>query len=100
LELAGTDGIFRTSQDVLTLDTQMEFLELVGERQSGWNKSFWCYALHSKQEIGLFAVDDAVFHHKGNFLQNGNVVERIAGNGNYIGGVAGLQHADFILPAQ
>ena len=100
MELAGTDGIFSTFQEKLKLDTQMEFLELVGGRQSGSNKSFRCYALHSKQEIGLFAVDDAVFHHKGNFLQNGNVVEGIAGNGNYIGGVAGLQRADFILPAQ
>ena len=35
-------------------------------------------------------VDDAVFHYEGYFLQGGDVVERIAGDGDDIGEVAGL----------
>jgi hypothetical protein len=36
------------------------------------------------------AVDGAVFHYEGNFLQRGDVIERVAGNGDDIGGVARL----------
>ena len=46
------------------------------------------------------AVDGTVFHYERDFLQGGNVVERIAGHSDYIGGVAWLQHTNFILPAQ
>ena len=56
--------------------------------------------VRGRQRGGSFAVDDAVLHYKGNFLQRCDVVKRIAGNRDYIGGVARLEDADFILPAQ
>ncbi len=39
---------------------------------------------------GLLAEDPAVFHYEGNSLQRGDVVEGVAGDGDYVGGVAGL----------
>jgi hypothetical protein len=57
-------------------------------------------AVSASQGNGLLAVDNAVLHYEGNFLQGGDVVQGIAGDGDYIGGVAGLKEADFVLPAQ
>ena len=48
----------------------------------------------------LFAVDDAVFHDEGYFLQCGDVVEGIAGDGDDVGEVAGLERADLVFPLQ
>src|SRR3984957_4078743 len=48
----------------------------------------------------LFAVDDAVLHDEGYFLQGGDVVEGIAGDGDDVGEVAGLERADLIFPLQ
>ena len=66
----------------------------------GRNDGSWRYAVRGRQRGGLLAVDGAVFHYEGNSLQGGDVVEGVAGDGDYIGRVAGLKDADFILPAQ
>jgi hypothetical protein len=49
---------------------------------------------------GLLAVDNAAFHDERYPLQGSDVIEGVAGDADYIGGVAGLEDADFILPAQ
>src|SRR5579884_1232934 len=48
----------------------------------------------------LLLIDDAIFHNKFDVFGNADVFERIAGNGNDIGEVAGLQSTDLILPAE
>jgi len=53
-----------------------------------------------RQWLVLLAIDDAVFHYEGNFLQRGNVVEWISGDGDDIGEVTGLERADLILPGE
>ena len=45
------------------------------------------------------AVDGAVFHYERYLLQGGDVIERVAGDGDDIGGISGLECADLILPA-
>ena len=55
---------------------------------------------HCCEEGELLAVDGAVFHYEGNFFEDGDVVERIAGDGDDIGGVAGLEDAESVLPTQ
>jgi hypothetical protein len=47
----------------------------------------------------LLTIDGATFHYEGNFLKNGNILKRIAGNGDDVGVITGLQRADLILPA-
>ena len=46
------------------------------------------------------AVDDAAFHDEGDLLNGGDVGERIAGDGDDVGEIAGLKSADLILPAE
>jgi hypothetical protein len=48
----------------------------------------------------LLAVDDAGFHYEGNLLERGDVFQRIAGDGDYVCLIAGLECSDSILPAQ
>ena len=54
-----------------------------------------CYVLLRRSEKKprrrrLLAIDDAVFHYKGNFLQGGDVLKRVAGDGDDVGVVAGF----------
>src|SRR5450631_452320 len=44
----------------------------------------------SRPRRKLFAVDDAIFHDEGNFLERGDVVERVAGDGDDVREVARL----------
>ena len=74
--------------------------ELARGCECGQNAGCWRCVFRGKQGDGLLAVDGAIFHYKGNLLQGGDVVEGIATNGDYVGGVAGFEDADFILPAQ
>src|SRR5277367_6637089 len=48
----------------------------------------------------LLAIDNAVFHHEGYFLQGGDVVEGISRDGDDVGEVAGLQRSDLVGPLQ
>ncbi len=52
------------------------------------------------QTAPLSAVDYAALHDEIHFLENVNVVERIAGDGDDIGEIAGLECAYLILPAE
>ena len=65
------------------------FTDSVGGRFFGDGHYLW-----------LLAVDDAVFHYEGDFLEGGDVVERIAGDGDHVGEVTGFQRADSILPRE
>ena len=48
----------------------------------------------------LLSYDYAVLHHKAHVLDGGDVVERIAGDGDDVGEVAGLELADLAFPAE
>ncbi len=48
----------------------------------------------------IVAIDSAALHNERNFLQHTYVRERVAGNGNDVGEIAGLESADLILPAE
>ncbi len=47
-----------------------------------------------------FRYDDAAFHDECDFLQDADVRQRVAGNRDDVGEVAGLQRADLPLPAE
>ena len=92
--------IFRTSQGLLKLDALTEGTDwLAGVNVEGIRVAT-AMSFAEQQGIGLLAVDHAVFHHEGSFLQGGDVLEGVAGDGDYIGGIAGLKDADFIIPGQ
>ena len=80
------------------------FLELSDGFCSHDSQRFW--SLHTKHTgsrgvrgVELLAVDDAGFHYEGNFFERGNVFERIAGDGDDVRLIAGLECADLILPS-
>ena len=54
-------------------------------RKAGWN---------------LAAVNYARLHDKGDMLEHADVFHRITGHGDDVGIVAGLQHADLVLPVE
>src|SRR5271157_49475 len=51
-------------------------------------------------ETKLRPHDRAILHHKAHTLDGGNVVERVAGDGDDVSKVAGLELADLALPAE
>lgn len=48
----------------------------------------------------IAAVDHATFHHEADFLYYADVFDRIAGDGNDVGKIAGLEGANLILPTE
>ena len=52
-----------------------------------------------KCNVALLPHHDAALHHKADVLDGGDVVEGVAGDGDDVGEVAGLELADLALPA-
>jgi len=50
--------------------------------------------------LGLLTQDCATLHYEADMLDDSNVFERIAGNGNDVGEVSGLEFADLALPPE
>src|SRR5215469_7965 len=53
---------------------------------------------HSR--LRLLAIDDSVFHNKAYLFQRGDVLKRVAGDGNHIGEITRLERADLAIPTE
>jgi hypothetical protein len=72
----------------------------IGQFEKNVKREFGEAAAGRTARPKLLAVDGTVFHYKGNLLEDGDVVERISRDGDYIGCESGFEDADFVLPAQ
>ena len=57
-------------------------------------------ALPGRAGTRLVAVDYACFHDEGDMLEHADVFQWIAGHGDDVGVVAGLQDADLVHPVE